>query len=100
MSNDGWSASPSGKKEEGRGKKIRFLADEHTMNMKGVEEGCYFQSIFRVCSGSCHFFFSSCRYRHRDAVCVHSGVPLLQRDHCVDLLLPGELLPEPPALVM
>lgn len=43
---------------------------------------------------------SSCRYWHRDAVCVHAGVPLLQRDHSVDLLLPGQLLPEPPALVL
>lgn len=43
---------------------------------------------------------SSCRDWHRDAVRVHAGVPLLQRDHRLDLLLPGELLPEPPALVL
>lgn len=40
------------------------------------------------------------RDRGRHAGGRLAGLPLLQRDHCLDLLLPQPVLPEPPALVL
>lgn len=40
------------------------------------------------------------RDRGRHAGGLLAGLPLLQRHHCLDLLLPQPVLPEPPALVL